>query len=354
MMVDGKWTSGAHSSSNWSEPTSYATLTTSGNYQNHARADDGAVIGGRGICPPNWHVPADGEWGDILNAMESGSGTNHNTGTDDIGRGTDAGTRGKSKCMCSSGNYCATDENVSWGYSSVQGTDFYGFRVLPSGCRWSNGIDLFNRGYETIFWSSTAYNASNAWVRDFIRAGVIRNGSAGNRAFGLSVRCIRDEDPPQLDFYSPSTWSFGGYTWSDRVVSKPAGCEQVATLSTTRSSSQPAQYKIYNDYSGVERYYYNWSCALTVCPSGWSLPTRIQFDAVANATSHETLTATWGRGGQAYGAEMRNELSYLYLWSQTEIVPGSPYAVYFGAVGGDLISGFEVDKFLGFQVRCVK
>jgi uncharacterized protein (TIGR02145 family) len=191
MMVDGKWTSSAHSSSTWIEPTSYGTFTTSGNYQNHARSDAGAEVDGRGICPQNWHVPTDGEWGDILNAMESGTGTTHNTGT--LYRGVDAGTQGKSKCMCESGA-CRTDENASWTYySGAQGTDVYGFRVLPSGYRASSSSDFGYRGFYTYFWSSSAYSITDAWTRQFryLDAIVTRLNNA-SRANGYSVRCIRD------------------------------------------------------------------------------------------------------------------------------------------------------------------
>ncbi|MDR2449136.1 MAG: hypothetical protein LBD52_04175 [Prevotellaceae bacterium] len=196
MMVDGKWTSDAHNSSTWVEPTSYGTSSSSGNTQNHARSGDGATSGGRGICPPNWHVPTDKEWGDILNAMESGAGTTHNTGTGE--RGTDAGTRGKSKCKIAnnstSGNAYVNDANANWYYySSRSGTDVYGFRVLPAGYRANNGSNFSYRGRRAYFWHSTAYNNLNAGFRYFShdRATVNRNANF-NRSYALSVRCIRD------------------------------------------------------------------------------------------------------------------------------------------------------------------
>jgi uncharacterized protein (TIGR02145 family) len=182
MMVDGKWTSSAHSSSAWTERTGYGTFTSSANTQNHGQTDAGATIGGRGICPPNWHVPTDGEWGDIMNEMETGT-KNHNTATSWLG--TNAGTRGKSKC---SGT--ATDANAYW--SSGAGTDNYGFRGLPAGYRYSNGSHFGNRDIFADFWSSSAYDGSNAWYREFNSGHATAYRNIYSRSISWSVRCIRD------------------------------------------------------------------------------------------------------------------------------------------------------------------
>jgi uncharacterized protein (TIGR02145 family) len=184
MMVDGKWTSSGHSSSAWSERTGYGTATTSGNTQNHGQSDAGATTNGRGICPPNWHVPTDREWGDIMNTMETGT-KNHNTALDWIG--TNAGTRGKSKC-----NGTATDANAYWGNSGA-GTDNYGFRALPTGLRDHNGSIFGKQGYTAIFWSSSARDGSLAWYREFsYNLATAARHYHLYRSYCMSVRCIRD------------------------------------------------------------------------------------------------------------------------------------------------------------------
>jgi uncharacterized protein (TIGR02145 family) len=193
VMLDGKWASSAHGSSGWTERTGYGTNTSSANTQNHGQSDAGATTNGRGICPPNWHVPTDGEWGDIMNEMETGT-ENHNTATGWIG--TNAGLRGKSACTApsgiTSGNTYVNDTQVNWYYNANYGTDVYGFRVLPAGYRYGDGSNFNYRGTYAAFWSSSAYNGTNAWCRGFYYSygTVIRNYS--NRSFGLSVRCIRD------------------------------------------------------------------------------------------------------------------------------------------------------------------
>jgi uncharacterized protein (TIGR02145 family) len=194
MMVDGKFTSSAHNSSTWSEPSSYGTNTNSANTQNHARSDAGAVTGGRGICPPNWHVPTDEEWGVLLNEIETGT-KNHNAGIQWLG--TDAGTRAKSKCTApsgdASGNTCENDPEMPWCGSCTESTDTYGFRVHPAGLRHTDGPHFANRLGAVYYWSSTAYSGGGAWRRHFgCRFTGACRGHEYPRAMGFSVRCIRD------------------------------------------------------------------------------------------------------------------------------------------------------------------
>jgi uncharacterized protein (TIGR02145 family) len=196
MMVDGKWTSSEHNSSAWSEPASYGTSTSSGNTQNHARSDAGAATGGRGICPLNWHVPTDDEWGNIINAMETGT-KNHNTAINWIG--TNAGARGKSKCTVAnkstSGNTYVNDTQANWYYesSTSSGTDVYGFRDLPTGRRNDNGSSFNGRGVRGWLWSSTAANDTISWHRQFdYRYATVDRSRNTARSSGHAVRCIRD------------------------------------------------------------------------------------------------------------------------------------------------------------------
>ncbi|MDR0692400.1 MAG: hypothetical protein LBF69_05120 [Prevotellaceae bacterium] len=180
----------------WTEASgSYCTgaANTANCKINHGRTSSGSGNSGRGICPPNWHVPTDFEWGVIFDTME-GSGTAHQNASGTGWYGTNAGKYAKSKCACSSGG-CNNDTNVSWYYhASTSGTDVYGFRVLPAGIRESNGSYFNLRGHYARFWSSSATSSSVAWNRAFAYeyATVARNGSNYTRSIGFSVRCIRD------------------------------------------------------------------------------------------------------------------------------------------------------------------
>jgi uncharacterized protein (TIGR02145 family) len=192
MMVDGKWSDETHSNSNFVEPTEqYGTSTTSGNTNNNARG-----VAKRGICPPNWHVPTDAEWGNMFNKVTLNK-TNFNSGTGFLGTNNNAGEAGallKSKCTCSSGNSgCVDDTQNNWFYPTDLanvGTDAYGFRALPTGYRYHDGSSIWRRGLFTMFWTSSASSSNNAWRRYvyYHNSTVFRDMYP--RSYGWSVRCV--------------------------------------------------------------------------------------------------------------------------------------------------------------------
>jgi uncharacterized protein (TIGR02145 family) len=191
MMVDGKWTSDAHTGSDWVEPFDYATEENAGNSQNHGRAGSGATSNGRGICPQNWHVPTDEEWGDLLNAMEP-KYKEHNTGHYS---NTEAGGRGKSKCIVADqsekGDKYVNDKMANWYYHVTSlGTDDYKLRILPAGSR--SSTEMKSRGSGSFFFSSSAYHSTGVWCRQFHYMRISVERGVYSRSSGNPVRCIND------------------------------------------------------------------------------------------------------------------------------------------------------------------
>jgi uncharacterized protein (TIGR02145 family) len=180
----------------WTEVSDYHTGRADGSDSNinWGRTGSGTVTGGSGICPLNWHVPTDNDWGVILDGMESSGGTVHQH-TDkykaDDYVGVDAGSRAKSKCTTLSD--IISDTRANWAYNDgTMGTDYYSFRVLPAGARHDEGDNYFSRGFYAFFWTSTPRSKSYAWHRhfDYKEAGVSRGYP--RRSHGYSVRCIRN------------------------------------------------------------------------------------------------------------------------------------------------------------------
>jgi uncharacterized protein (TIGR02145 family) len=168
MMRDGKYAGASGSVTTWPGDTEYCNNSECTNNMNQ---------GGRGICPPNWHVPTDAEWGNLVNAM-----------------GTNAGAHGKSTCTCKSGNAnCVDDIQNNWFYaSSGTGLDTYGFRVIPTGTRNHDGAYFFNLGDRVFFRSSSAADVDRAWLRRFIYNETTVNRSSYPRSYGFPVRCVKD------------------------------------------------------------------------------------------------------------------------------------------------------------------
>jgi uncharacterized protein (TIGR02145 family) len=190
----------------------------------------------RGICPPNWVLPSDFDWGVLLNYVEDNcpnptSATdgnqrnplvppcNHVSTTDDNQwLGYSAGRYLKGTYTCQVGDDCGgitpinyTNKwdfkaNPAWMGSSygVTGIDRFGFTVLPTGYR--NGTYTLQRfevrGQDTRFVTASTQNAAVAAAQyDFVRYREFRydrsdvqrasSGTANQSTHAYSVRCLR-------------------------------------------------------------------------------------------------------------------------------------------------------------------
>ena len=119
-----------------------------------------AVADPRGLAPEGWHMPGDAE----LSLL-----------TDYLGGEVEAETKMKS----------------TNGWNSRNGTNKSGFSGLPGGSRYPYG-NFYTRGVYGYWWSSTEYNAADAWYRSMNSddSNVYRHDN--KKDFGYSVRCIRD------------------------------------------------------------------------------------------------------------------------------------------------------------------
>ena len=113
-------------------------------------------------CPSGWHLPSKAEFETLIGS---------------VGDKQFAGRYLKSK--------------EGWSYSG-NGTDAFGFSVLPAGIRGHSG----NYGYEgdyAFFWSSAENNSSNAYYMSFSCFGLNASLSAdGSKNIAFSVRCVKD------------------------------------------------------------------------------------------------------------------------------------------------------------------
>ena len=111
-------------------------------------------------CPEGWHLPSDDEWDILVNY---------------IGGAKVAGKKLKS--------------TYDW-YLNKNGSNAYGFEVLPGGCRYSNvSFDLLE--HYAYFWSSHEIGAG-AWPRSFYYSYDEVYHYFNYKSYGFSVRCVQD------------------------------------------------------------------------------------------------------------------------------------------------------------------
>lgn len=114
------------------------------------------------LCPSGWHVPSDEEWAVLISYL-----------------GGDAIAGGKMKEV----------GTTLWLSPNTGATNSSGFTALPAGFRGRSG---FIPGINTLFWSSTAFDASDAWTRYLQSENMVAGRNNGGMYHGFSIRCLKD------------------------------------------------------------------------------------------------------------------------------------------------------------------
>jgi uncharacterized protein (TIGR02145 family) len=119
----------------------------------------------RGICPPDYHIPSDAEWGTLMQFLNPSCSPTKD---------------------CSVGNFLkATSE-----WKSGNGTDDFGFAALPGGAANAAGTFLITGNY-AFWWSTYEIDSGNAYNRGMYTDAKVSHNSSDK--YGLdSVRCLQD------------------------------------------------------------------------------------------------------------------------------------------------------------------
>lgn len=145
--------------------TKYGRMYTWAEAMVGVASSTGNPSGVNGICPTGWHVPSDTEW-TIMNKFV------------DPANATD-GTKLKSLSGW-----------LPYGAKSGSGSDFYGFRILPSGFI---ADASYWAGSSTHLWTSTEQNAGWALCRTFSYwYAYVFTGDSQPKTNWMPLRCTQD------------------------------------------------------------------------------------------------------------------------------------------------------------------
>ena len=115
----------------------------------------------RGICPEGWHVPTNEEYSTLYTY---------------IGGTSTAGSLLKS---------------ASGWNGSGNGSDKYGFSVLPAGL-WYYGGNFYDEGDGAYLWSASELDSYGAWSQDFLYNNGYADQGLSYKNNGQSLRCLKD------------------------------------------------------------------------------------------------------------------------------------------------------------------
>ena len=127
------------------------------------------------VCPFGWHLPSKAEFERLFEYIDGQDVAGAILKSENGWNRCEVGTDGEERSCTDDGN----------------GSDFYGFSALPGGRRISRG-DYHSEGIAAFFWTSTKYNASNAYsisLTYYTVNGIIIDN---NRNAAFSVRCLKN------------------------------------------------------------------------------------------------------------------------------------------------------------------
>ena len=141
-----------------------------GNLYNHMALEDS-----RKIAPEGWHIPSDAEW----KKLEEYIGMSQQQTENYAWRGSNEAEKLMNESL------------IGWPQASIAyGSNLYGFSALPGGCRLHNGYTNQEKN-TAFFWTSdvisnqTIYRSLDAQKKNIFRQKIYR-------AYGMSVRCVKD------------------------------------------------------------------------------------------------------------------------------------------------------------------
>jgi len=226
-------------------------------------------------CPVGWHLPDDDEWNKLI-TFAGGKGS--------------AGTKLK-----------ATSGWVNYKEKSGNGIESYGFSAIPGGYGTSDA-NFKEVGQNGSWWSATEGEVSGSAYHYNMATDSYVGRSRENKTYLHNIRCVQGKPPAEVlkansgtfadsrDGKKYKTIKIGNQTWmAENLVYNASG---------SKCSSS----------TGCDKYgrLYDWKAAMTSCPSGWHLPTDLEWDVLiatvgGAATAGEKLKAKEGWGGSGNG-----------------------------------------------------
>lgn len=142
-------------------PTDVNCTNYGGLYMWNELMDYGSTSQNQGLCPPDWHIPSEGEWQSLVNAISMGV----NPPADGIG-----------------GSFLK-DSYLNPGFKALTKGVFY----LENTWAYTNGTLT-----GTFYWTSTTSGNGRAIARGVNLPNPSVSKYPGNKSNGFSVRCVKD------------------------------------------------------------------------------------------------------------------------------------------------------------------
>ena len=267
----------------------------------------------QGICPDGWHLPDDWEFNSLQKLMDN-------------------------------------DWITPKGWGSSTGGNTMGLSVIAGG--YKSGDNFYGNGTTANFWSTTQYGSSPESMAYGLRFSKSSSKSISlydyKKAAALSVRCVQNKTyartfdinlPKELYFnpdvdYGTLTDARDGHVYKTVRIGKQTWMAENLNYEYAPLPRQNTCYNKDHRKCSISGRYYTWAAAIDsvalakkgvtcgvetketckipsfvqgVCPAGWHLPTRAEWDTLFNKASEIdsagiVLKSRYGWNGRGYGS----------------------------------------------------
>ncbi len=297
----------------------------------------------QGICPKGWHLPSEAEWETLYREGVRGNALSLSAvGVDGDGDIYRAEAQGYNKWLA----YPDTSNLAS------------GFSALPAGHYHADWfVDV---GSSACFWSADEYNEEDAKYFYIFRGleGTVsesfdrERGDLGGKSRGLSVRCLKDDEPLPSESKLDSSESNSnvkngvlndvrdGKTYKTVKIGDQVWMAENLNYEVEGSSCYDDNPANCSKYGSL----YTWDEAMIACPPSWHLPDSLEWRILVSSVGGDWETAgeklkspnswaeeendnVYGFSALPAGVRIANErYEYAYMgkstsfWSSTKLI----------------------------------
>jgi len=243
------------------------------------------------LCPDGWHLPTNAEWNILVSFV-----------------GDDAGKKLRSN-------------SNDWG--NDPGIDSYGFGALPGGAISNGNFAYLNT--EGTWWTSTEYNAYNSIERYMRADNEVREYSALLKTNQLSIRCVKGASASSSITYGKvtdmrdnkeyKTVKIGNQNWMAENLNYAGTDDKIGSCYDNETENCNIYGRLYDWATSMgvsinynsERLNAPIGLRKGICPEGWHLPTKEEWDVLIDSVGDDAgkkLRARSSEWGDNYGTNI--------------------------------------------------